>query len=502
MAEFDKKKLLELMREIAPGKATAEQESDNEEVFLKNFFPVVDYKRALEPSILLIQGGRGVGKTELFRLLAIPSGREALVNSLNIRGLAPLKQTIWIAGFGRTRKTEKRFPTPEIIEKEMQSATNLEWRSFWLGLILGVILQEKESGIASIIGQELDSNITTILQNRLSFLSEWRILVKDNFEHLNYVLDKLDERLITSDHWLFITYDELDRLLTTYNALANPIRELLAFWLDRSRRWERIRPKIFLRTDLFREEFLGFPDASKLQSHRLEWRPSWLYQLWIKRLANSAQEMRDYLQIIPNLICESSTQLGWNVSSDDRLFEKLIEKMIGKYMGANARKGITYRWIPNHLQDTGGRIAPRSFLKLFDLAAAKRLERFEQLTELYLLQPSDLQGALMDTSEDRIKELAQEEYPWLESLKTNLEGLKAPMPKETFLDAVRSTKWSPEKQPPVQEPEEIMQYLIQLGVVESRLDGRINIPEIYLYGFQVKRSGGVKRLITPVVNLY
>jgi hypothetical protein len=203
--------------------------------------------------------------------------------------------------------------------------------------------------------------------------------------------------------------------------------------------------------------------------------------------------MRDYLQIIPNLIWESSTQLGWNVSSDDRLFEKLIEKMIGKYMGANARKGITYRWIPNHLQDTGGRIAPRSFLKLFDLAAAKRLERFEQLTELYLLQPSDLQSALMDTSEDRIKELAQEEYPWLESLKTNLEGLKAPMPKETFLDAVRSTKWSPEKQPPVKEPEEIMQYLIQLGVVESRLDGRINIPEIYLYGFKVKRSGGVKR---------
>ncbi len=495
MAEFDKKKLLELMGAVAPGKATAEQESDDEDVFLKNFLPVVDYRKALEPSILLIQGGRGVGKTELFRLLAIPSGREALVNSLNIRGLAPLNQTRWIAGFGRTRKTAKRFPSPEIIEKEMQNATNLEWRSFWLGLILGVILQEQESDIASIIGQELDPNITTILKNRLSLLSEWRILVKDNFEHLNYVLDKLDERLITSDQWLFITYDELDRLLTTYNALANPIRELLAFWLDRSRRWERIRPKIFLRTDLFREEFLGFPDASKLQSHRLEWQRSWLYQLWIKRLANSDQEMRDYLQMIPNLIYESSTQLGWNVSSDERLFEELIENMIGKYMGVSPKKGITYRWIPNHLQDTGGRIAPRSFLKLFDLAAAKRLERFEQLTELYLLQPPDLQSALMDTSEDRIKELAQEEYPWLESLKTKLEGLKTPMPKETFLEAVRSTKWSPEKEnkPPVQEPEGIVQYLIQLGVVESQIDDRINIPEIYSYGFKVKRSGGVKR---------
>jgi len=79
MAEFDKKKLLELMGAVAPGKATAEQESDDEDVFLKNFLPVVDYRKALEPSILLIQGGRGVGKTELFRLLAIPSGREALV---------------------------------------------------------------------------------------------------------------------------------------------------------------------------------------------------------------------------------------------------------------------------------------------------------------------------------------------------------------------------------------------------------------------------------------
>jgi hypothetical protein len=205
--------------------------------------------------------------------------------------------------------------------------------------------------------------------------------------------------------------------------------------------------------------------------------------------------MRDYLQMIPNLIYESSTQLGWNVSSDERLFEELIEKMIGKYMGVSPKKGITYRWIPNHLQDTGGRIAPRSFLKLFDLAAAKRLERFEQLTELYLLQPPDLQSALMDTSEDRIKELAQEEYPWLESLKTNLEGLKTPMPKETFLEAVRSTKWSPEKEnkPPVQEPEGIVQYLIQLGVVESQIDDRINIPEIYSYGFKVKRRGGIQR---------
>ena len=80
--------------------------------------------------------------------------------------------------------------------------------------------------------------------------------------------------MLDADEWLFITYDELDRLVSSYSELAAPIRELLAFWLDRWRRWERIRPKIFLRTDLFTEEFLGFPDASKLKSQQitLEWK--------------------------------------------------------------------------------------------------------------------------------------------------------------------------------------------------------------------------------------
>jgi hypothetical protein len=497
MSEFNKQKLLELIQEIAPGLATAERESNDDEKFLKNFLPIPNYRLALEPSVLLIQGGRGVGKTELFRLLAIPSGRKALVESLNIRSLPDLDRTTWIAGFGRTRTVEKRFPTPDIVEGQMNGATNIEWRSFWIGLMLGVILQQEDFTLKDFLLEEIEPEIVNLLKDKLSLLSDWLPLTKDNLEKLNYVLDKLDEKLIEKDEWLFVTYDELDRLVPSYTALVSPIRELLALWLDRSRRWERIRPKIFLRTDLFRQEILNFPDASKLQSYlvRLEWEHKWLYRLLIKRLANSGTEMEEYLQTIPELMIENKTSLGWTITSNEKLFEELIEKMIGKYMGADARKGITYRWIPNHLQDAGNQIAPRSFLKLFALAAKYRSEStsiFEESTAL--LQPSDLQGALMDTSGDRIREL-QEEYPWLESLKTSLNGLDAPIPKDKFLDAVNSTKWSekPEKQQPSNNPEEILQYLLQLGVVESRNDGRINMPEIYLYGFGVKRKGGVKR---------
>jgi hypothetical protein len=214
-----------------------------------------------------------------------------------------------------------------------------------------------------------------------------------------------------------------------------------------------------------------------------------LYQLLVKRLANSGSEMVEYLQNIPELITNNQDELGWTASSSEKLFEELIERMIGKYMGNTPKKGFTYRWIPNHLQDASGRIAPRSFLKLFALAAQQRIQQPFQTGAL--LQPSNLQGALMDTSEARIIELG-EEYPWLESLKISLNGLEAPVQKEKFLEAVKSTIWG-EGRPPASNPEEILKYLLQLGVVESRFDGRINMPEIYLYGFKVKRKGGVKR---------
>jgi hypothetical protein len=222
-----------------------------------------------------------------------------------------------------------------------------------------------------------------------------------------------------------------------------------------------------------------------------------LYRLLVKRLANSGKEMTEYLNsIVPNIIATNDPSLGLIPTSDESIFEQLIEKIAGKFMGANARKGVTYRWIPNHLQDAGSLIAPRSFLKLFSLAAERSLKKLDpSLTETTLIDPSDLQGALMDTSEDRIRELAQEEYPWLEALKTSLKGLELPIEKERFLESLQKTNWSEQtgKKPPNSNPEEVLKYLLQLGIASSRSDGRINMPEIYMYGFGLKRRGGVKR---------
>ena len=498
MSNFDKQKLLELMAAIAPRNATAENESNDDDVFLKNFLPIPNYRQVLERDTLLILGGKGAGKTELFRLLAIPSGRRILVENLKIRALDDLEKTTWIAAFGRTRQQEKTFPAMETIEAQMQNASNLDWRAFWIGLMLGVMLRQNQGILTSSWADEIPLEIRELLINKLPLLSAWFPLVRQDIEKINHALDLLDEQLIKADEWLFITYDELDRLVSSYNQLAVPIRELLAFWLDRWRRWERIRPKIFLRTDLFREDFLSFPDASKLKAYQtnLEWKDAWLYQLLFKRLANSGQEMADYLGTLPRFLKETNTELGIIITPIEYSHQFMIEKIIGRFMGENPRKGFTYSWIPNHLKDAGGRIDPRSLLNLFSLAANRRLGHFnpQNLSGDTLLNPSDLQGAIVEASEHRIGELV-DEYPWLAPLKNSLNGLKVPVEEEIFLDKLKNTTWSEEsgKQPPTLNPEEIMRYLLQLGIIDRRSDKRVNMPEIYMYGFGVKRPGGVKR---------
>lgn len=162
-------------------------------------------------------------------------------------------------------------------------------------------------------------------------------------------------------------------------------------------------------------------------------------------------------------------------------------------MCANARKGKSYTWIPNHLQDGDGKIAPRSFLKLFGLAAERRVSKTSELTGKHLLLPTDLQNALQQTSVDRIHELAYEEYPWLNALKLQLQGLEVPTEQSKFIQAIEQTNWQQDIKPPTEDPQQLIDYFQRLGIIEIRLDKRINVPEIYLYGFDMKRRGGVKR---------
>lgn len=494
MGDQEKNQLLEALMHIAPGYGVGENESRNERLFFKNFLPLKEYKKLFEPDLFLITGGRGAGKTELFRLFSYSKGRHQLYISTKSRVFDDFSQTDWFVACGHDPLHSKKFPVSDVVERALKNSDETLWNCYWSGMLLGVILQEGNIQEPIYV---LDDILVNSLKNQLRNPSEWLPLVETHYEEISNYLDALDEYLDSQDQWFFFLYDELDKIVMNYKQLAIAIRVLLSFWLERSRRWRKIRPKIFLRTDLFRDEFLGFADASKLSPNQisLQWSTLQLYQLVAKRLVNQDMVWKKYLQEYADFSFIEDADFGLMPSSDaERYYEQMMEVIVGKFMGANPRKGRTYNWIPNHLQDSDGRIAPRSFLRLFVIAAEIRKNKGDYPVDTRLLQPQDLQAALQQTSQDRIGELTQEEYPWINDIQVNLKGLEAPIPKEIFLEAIQNTKWREEYRPPHSEAEDILYYLKKLGVVEIRLtDERINIPEIYLYGFEMKRRGGVKR---------
>lgn len=143
-------------------------------------------------------------------------------------------------------------------------------------------------------------------------------------------------------------------------------------------------------------------------------------------------------------------------------------------------------------------MAPRAFLKCFAFAAEDMLSHEDDISKLeadQLLLPTRLQGAIARVSGDRVKELTEEEYQWMQNLITRLNKKTMLMGLEEFLSYLTPENWPEEerKNLPGKTNMEILDVLLTLGVVMKTTDGRINVPEIYLHGFGLKRKGGIKR---------
>lgn len=257
----------------------------------------------------------------------------------------------------------------------------------------------------------------------------------------------------------------MDRICSNYADLFLYIRGLLDFWYQHNSRLTNIKAKIFLRSDLYNSKALQFVDASKMRAYQLtlSWDTVSLYRLLVKRMANAGvSELTAYLLDVPGLLIQAKdSELGYMPSALEEAYQGLIDKIIGKYMGKTPKRGISYVWVPNHIQDANGQC----------------------------------RVPLAEVSADRVRELVNEEYQWLQGLINRLKGNTMLMEREEFLGYLSPELWHKEEQDrlPGRTGEEILTVLLDLGIVMQAADGRINVPELYLYGFGLKRKGGIKR---------
>lgn len=492
---MNRKVLLETFEQLC---GTTEYETED----IRSFLQVKQYQELQDSTKFLIVGGRGSGKTRIFKTFTGEDGFRRVIGEKKPFGQPNYENTDILIGYSIDDFT---MPNQTILKNLKDDNDTM---AFWVGSIViklfNYFSKNNEKEILTIAEELFNTQELTLLKqkNALKTPSKWIPLYQQNPENWEIFLDEVDQFLLQKSKWLIIAYDQIDRISTAHDILYSYIRTLITYWFSVGTRWRRLKSKIFIRTDLRNSESLQFPDASKLGSRQIDlsWNRLSLYRLLVRRLSNAktseqTQEMLSYMSDIPGLVQENQS-IGYLPTENEETLKVFIVKLIGRYMGSSPKKGDSYSWVPNHLQDANGDLAPRSFLKCYACAAQTmlRTESTKGSSSIALLTPSSIQGAVQEVSTDRVAEL-KEDFPWIENLKNVLEGGTLLMPLNDFkkrLKTLLNTK--SEIKPPVSSVDELMNLLLSLGIILKGTDGRINMPEIYLHGFGLRRKGGLRRL--------
>lgn len=311
---------------------------------------------------------------------------------------------------------------------------------------------------------------------------------------------------------LLLVFDALDTLPGPWEMVRPLARGALEVALA-CRLYPNIRLKFFMRPDMEEDpEIFDFRDSSKLLHNRVEltWRPVDLYGLVFHVLANGSagkrfRELGERYAEVQWKSVDNVHYLPERLRGNEEVQRPLVQILAGPYMGTNKRRGYTYTWIPTHLADAHGRIAPRSLL--LALREAAEISREQYPDHPYPLHYEAIKKGVAKASRQRVYELSREDYPWVEPLLNKLHGITVPLAKRELvgywssavLDEVMNK--SGDKLPPRRyfsaRPENrnidlLIDDLEELGVLYRTEDERINIPDIFRVGFAIRRKGGVR----------
>jgi hypothetical protein len=315
-------------------------------------------------------------------------------------------------------------------------------------------------------------------------------------------LDRLDERLFNEDRWIFVGYDELDTLGDyDWQTMGTAISGLISFWASYARRWRRLRAKIFMRTDLFRRNTSSLSaDLPKLAANRVEvsWSDRNLYGMLVKRIANSSPALQEYCSNSRVRFKAQDDVLGWIpdiATAEDA--KPLVQRMIGPYMGANQTKGLTFNWLLDHIRDGQDKAYPRALVRLIEQAAVNEMAS-PKAGYSRLIDPTSIRRAIDNVSELQVTQAISNEWPWLEGVRSRIRRESVPMTRrqlEYLLSKNWSASWNSQREvrPPADDQRVFVNYLVELGIMRQRGDGRLDTPDLYQSGLGLKRKGGVRR---------
>ena len=447
------------------------------------------HTNALSLDTTVVVGMRGAGKSVWTAALLDVDTRQRLV-----RAGAPssLEQTHVQVGYS-VDPAEGKHPSKDVLQNLI--AAGFEPRHIWSAVLARKLAENSELPLPP--------------SKRWSETVAW---VKQDPEAFEQLLAQCAQTLKSQGKNFLLVFDSMD---TTVPGKWRDVRSLARGALEVAlmcRPYSNIRLKFFMRPDMEEDpEITDFRDASKLMHNKVElmWRPVDLYGLVFHVLANGAagRQFRTLVSQSTGLEwsqSDSAYQLPASLRSTSDAQWQVIDTLAGPYMGTNKRRGYTYTWIPLHLADAFGRVAPRSLLLALRTAAEITEEEYPVGQPLHY---EGIKRGVAQASEVRVAELSKEDYPWVTPLLRALRGLTVPLDltdvKRRWTKTVRdsaigacSDKLPPRRYSSVNAPRQttdlLIDDLVELGVVYRTGDNRLNIPDIFRVGFEIRRKGGVR----------
>lgn len=462
----------------------SDADAQPEEELLHRFLPLPAHDQALRHDVLVVRGDRGAGKTMLFKAL------QALEReNIDIRVLfpgAPDAETTWHEGYSEG----PHHPLSDVIADWASEKPTPTQRAFWLAHLCG--------RLTTIDGLPALPRCLEGWQRSIQRVGDWVADAESDLSSLASWLDEVNAELRERNNHVVVIYDHLDRIGVGRPRVRSELSgALLGLWMSLSSRFSHIHGKVFLREDIFEDSARAGADASKLRARStlLVWDTAAVYRLLVRHAAAQSEGLREWLQQTKYAIpLEYREDFGWfpppHMPEEGKGSQRsLAEHLAGPLMGKGVKKGYVHRWIPNRLQDAHRRVAPRSMLNLIAYAATVARTRGPRAKYSRILHPVELQAALEETSKQRVDEIA-EESPVVRRLEA-IRGLQVPL---SWRDAERLVGAHRTKSDGFGEDGGVvLDELVRLGVVRRREDGRLDVPDVYRFGFGIKRKGGTPR---------
>ncbi|GAB2771141.1 hypothetical protein [Streptomyces daliensis] len=464
------------------------QDADTVQPTLNTLFTPDSHRLALDVDTTVVRGGRGVGKTFWFRSLLDERLRLVAAQEYRIDRLSRLSVA---AGYGAALDPG-RYPGPATLRTLVESG--VEPKDLWTTVLLVALGQPELQKIR-------------FWNKRV----EW---VRAHPDDRDWTIAEADRQTQEEGSTQLILFDALEHLHADRRQADRLVAGILQLALELRLGTRNIRCKVFIRPDMFDGALLHFPDASKLTTNAasLHWAPANLYGLFFHSLGNQPGETAARFRALTPGWTEPTTGRHLpppSLRGDEQAQAEAFKAIAGPYMGANFRKGHTYTWLPNHLMDGGEQVSPRSFLSALSEAVQETISRYA--THGYALHHEGIRSGVQSASRIRVKEI-REDLPWVPVAIEPMQGQQVPIDESLVLalwetdaltDALRRQAESlgggdeGEIRTGPRNPDryaDLVDELIDLGVMRRRKDGRIDLPDVYRIAFSVGRKGGVPKV--------